>query len=258
MFDSHCHVTDLEDPVAALRAAKQIGVTSLLCCGYNMQSNLAVLSLQQRIRGLPIAIGLHPWYVAEPLVPVLELIERVRPSAIGECGLDGYARDPEIPPLGVQLEAFDCQLALAARLGLPVTVHSRKAVNEVIKATERYPTVRGVLHAYSGSYEQVRPLLGRGWLVGVGGGFTRSGAHRMHRMVARLALDELLFETDAPAIGLEGVMPPDVRPHHTLDIARTFAASRNMALDELIARTDENARRLFGDRIFQSWSLPDP
>jgi TatD DNase family protein len=164
--------------------------------------------------------------------------------------LDGYDRDPDIPPIAQQLAAFEAQLDLAARLGLPVTVHSRRAVNAVIAVTAHFPSVRGVLHAYSGSYEQARPLLDRGWMIGIGGGSTRPAARRIRRMAERLALNELLFETDAPAIGLEGVCPPWVRPHHVVEIARAFAALRDLDYDQVVLQSDHNADRMFGSAIW--------
>jgi TatD DNase family protein len=250
LFDSHCHLTDIPEPEQVFAEARRAGVRSVLCCGYNASSNEAVTALRDCIEDLPIAVGLHPWYANEPIQPVLDCIDRVGPVAIGECGLDGYDRDPEIPSLEQQLPVFEAQLDLAARRGLPVTVHSRKAVNQVIAALSHFPGVRGALHAYSGSYEQVRPLLERGWMIGIGGGATRPSARRIRRMAQKLELTEVLLETDAPAIGLEGVCPPWVRPHHVIDVAQAFAALRGVDYEELLDCTDRNAVRLFGDGIW--------
>lgn len=277
MFDSHCHVTDIDAPGEVLAESQRRGVTSLLCCGYNRESNAAVLRLREEVSTLPIALGLHPWFAMEGaycdagaarrdagaeragvtcldaacagatnLDAVLQLIRREKPVAIGECGLDGYDRDPEIPPLSAQLPVFEAQLDLAQTLGLPVTVHSRKAVHELIAMLAHFPRVRGVLHAYSGSAEQIRPLLERGWMVGIGGAMTRTGASRLRRMASRLELSQVVLETDAPAIGLEGVRPPHVRPYHVVEVARAFALLRGLEFEQVVARTDENASTMFG------------
>jgi Tat protein secretion system quality control protein TatD with DNase activity len=66
LFDSHCHLTDMPEPENVISQASSVGVTSVLCCGYNAISNAAVAALRDRVGNLPIAVGLHPWYVNEP------------------------------------------------------------------------------------------------------------------------------------------------------------------------------------------------
>jgi TatD DNase family protein len=179
------------------------------------------------------------------LAPIASWVDEERPTAIGEVGLDGYEEDG-IPPLESQVRAFEVQLDWASRLRLPVTVHSRRAVARVIDLLAAFPSVRGVLHAYTGSLEQVEPLLARGWMIGVGGSATRPSAHKIRRMVARLPVEAMLLETDAPAIGLEGVRPPFVRPVHLVSIARLVAEVKGLDWGLLVAQTDDNASRLFG------------
>lgn len=249
MFDSHCHPTDIDDPLAVVHQALEHGVTSLLCCGYHRASNAAVLELRRRVPGLPITLGLHPWFVNEPGPQIAPMIMNEHPAAIGECGLDGEVRDPDIPPLQSQRATFEWQLDLAQRLTLPLTVHSRKAVNEVVEMAQHFPSVRGVLHAYSGSLEQIRPLLERGWMIGVGGAVTRPNARRIRKLATQIELSQLLLETDAPAIGLEDVRPPSVRPFHVVEVARVLAGLRGLDPQELAAVTDANARRMFGDQV---------
>lgn len=249
MFDSHCHPTDIDDPLAVVQQALAHGVTSLLCCGYHQASNASVLELRRRVPRLPITLGLHPWFVNEPWSEIAAMVLSERPTAIGECGLDGEVRDPDIPPLESQRATFERQLDLAQRLGLPLTVHSRKAVNEVVEMAQHFPNVRGVLHAYSGSIEQIRPLLERGWMIGVGGAVTRPNARRIRKLATQVDSSQLLLETDAPAIGLEDVRPPWVRPFHVVEVARVLAGLRGLDPGEIVAITDANARRMFGDQI---------
>ncbi|MGC4066027.1 MAG: TatD family hydrolase [Polyangiaceae bacterium] len=244
MFDSHCHLGDIDAPLSALDEARKAGVSSLLCCGYDLDSNRRALELRRARPGLAIAIGLHPWYVEQALEPIVSWIEQEGPIAIGEIGLDGYERD-KIPPIRDQLYAFEAQLDCASRLSLPVTIHSRRAVPQVLEVLAAFPTVRGVLHSYTGSIEQVESLLGRGWMIGVGGAATRPSAHKIRRMVKRIPIEAILLETDAPAIGLEGVRPPFVRPVHLVSVAHLVADLRGEDLGLLVAQTNENASRMF-------------
>ena len=168
------------------------------------------------------------------------------PTAVGEAGLDLWGEEP-CHPLALQAKVLEAQLDLAARLGLPVTLHSRKGVDVLLSIVRNYPRVRGALHAYSGSYEQVRPFLDLGYYVGVGGAVTRSRAKRVRRCAATIPLDRIVLETDAPAIGMDGVEPPHVRPAHLPRVLEALAALRGVDRDELEAATDVNARRLFGE-----------
>lgn len=245
VFDSHCHLTDLEDPAGALIQAQAAGVRSVLTCGYSAQSNLAVIELRTRAAGLPIALGLHPWNAHEDIDAVIALIEREQPDVVGEIGLDLWGEVPVHPPKR-QLEVLEAQLQLSVRLGRAVTLHSRKAIDLLLCALRNHPGVRGALHAFGGSMEQLRPFLELGLYLGVGGAVTRSRARRLQRVAAQVPLDRLLIETDAPAIGMDIVQPPDVRPAHLPRVAQALAALRAMDVEELAARTDENAVRLFG------------
>ncbi len=246
MFDSHCHLTDLDDPLGALALAQQAGVRSMLTCGYHAESNAAVLRLRNQVRDLPIAIGLHPWFANEPIEPVLALIEHERPPVIGELGLDLWGEPPP-HPLERQMHVLEAQLQLAVRLNRPVTIHSRKAIDAMLSALRNHPGVRGALHAFSGSFEQLRPFLELGMYVGVGGAVTRSRAKRLRRCAQQAPLDRIVLETDTPAIGMDGVEPPHVRPAHLPNVAAALAALRGLPVDQIEAQTDQNARKLFGE-----------
>ena len=250
MFDSHCHPTDIEDPVEVIRSAIRAGLRSLLACGYNMQSNLKVEELRASFPSLPIAVGLHPWYSNESMDGIRAQILRALPVAIGECGLDA-ADDPTIPSLVTQRPVFEAQLDLAAEMSLPVTVHSRRAVSMVQDILGNFSTVRGVMHAYSGSYEQAKSFVMRGWLIGICGSVTRVRSERIRKLATRLPLSGIAVETDAPAIGIGDVPPPHTRPAHLPRIVEEIAVLRGISRDEVIATTNANVEDLFGERVRQ-------
>lgn len=249
MFDSHCHLTDIEEADEAIAAATAAGVGGMLTCGYDEVSNQAVCDLATRHPRLRFALGLHPWHAGDDIDVVLHRIEEFHPHAVGEAGLDLWGEVP-CHPLTRQSMVLEAQLDLAVRLDLPVTLHSRKAVDVLLAIVRNHPRVRGALHAYSGSYEQVRPFLDLGYYVGVGGAVTRGRAKRVRRCATAIPLDRIVIETDAPAIGMDGVEPPHVRPAHLRNVLGALADLRAMDRDEVEAVTDANARRLFGDAAF--------
>ncbi len=181
MFDSHCHPTDVNDPVLVVRSAIEVGLHSLLACGYNHQSNQDVIALRQRLPLLPISIGIHPWFADEPTEQLEALIAAQDPIAVGECGLDAKP-DDSIPSDTVQRKAFELQLDIALRRRLPLTVHSRRAAAQAYELISAFTGVRGVMHAFGGSYEQAKLFVDRGWLIGIGGAVTRPNARRVHQL----------------------------------------------------------------------------
>jgi len=247
VFDSHCHLTDLEDPEDALGQARAEGVAGMLTCGYNSESNLQVCALWDRHPELPVALGLHPWFAEENVAGVLRLIESRHPVAVGEAGLD-FWEEPEGSAKRRQIDVLEAQLELAVRLDLPVTLHSRKAVSGLLPILKNHPGLRGALHAYSGSYEQARAFVDLGFLIGIGGAVTRGRAKRVRRTAQQLPLEAIVLETDAPAIGMDGVEPPHVRPAHVVRVARALAELRELDVPAVERQTDANVRRLLGPR----------
>lgn len=244
MFDSHCHLTDLNDPDQALDQAREAGVHSVLTCGYDANSNRKVCELVARHPGLPFALGLHPWFANEPVEPVLALIRRMRPTAIGEIGLDLLKKPPR-QPLDRQIQVLQAQLALASELGVAVTLHSLKAVDVLLGIVRQFPGVRGVLHAFSGSFEQALPFMERGFMIGVGGAITRPKAVRIRKCAEKLPLECIVLETDAPAIPMTGVAPMHVRPHHLPLVRDALAALQHTSPKQVEKITDKNAQTMF-------------
>ncbi len=245
MFDSHCHLTDLSAPDAAISAAHNAGVGTMLTCGYNAESNEQVRLLVERYPHLPFAIGLHPWFADENIHEVLALIHTLQPTAIGEAGLDLWGSEP-CQPIDQQTLVLEAQLQLAVQLDLPVTLHCRKAASQLLPILRNHPQVRGALHAYGGSYEQLRPLLDLGLYVGVGGAVTKNRSKRVRRCAAAIPLDRILLETDAPSMGMDIVGPPHVRPAHLPRVRDALAELRHVNPEKIEAVTDTNANQLFG------------
>ena len=197
--------------------------------------------------GLFPAYGLHPLRIAshreEHLRTLRAWIERERPVAIGECGLDYWVEglDPDL-----QATYFDGQLQLAREYDLPVVVHARRAVDAVMAAIKRVGHLRGVIHSFAGSEEQARQLADIGFLIGIGGPVTYDRAKRVRRVAASVPIETLLLETDAPD-------QPDCahrgqrnEPARIVRVLETIAELRNEDPAVVARATTRNAERLFG------------
>ncbi|WP_407067673.1 TatD family hydrolase [Marilutibacter alkalisoli] len=250
LIDSHCHLDAPEfdaDRDAVVARARAAGVTRQIVPAITAGTWPALKDVCARDPGLHPAYGLHPMYLdahrPEHLSRLREWIERERPVAVGECGLDHFVAglDPEL-----QARYFEGQLRLAREFELPVIIHARRAVDAVLATVRRFAPLRGVVHSFSGSSEQARRLFDRGFLIGLGGPVTYDRANRLHSLAASVPLESLLLETDAPDqpdAGIRGQRNEPGRLPHILDAIATL---RDMDPAELARATTANAERLFG------------
>lgn len=250
MFDSHSHLDAPEfdgDRTAVIERARIAGVTEQLVPAIDHDSWPKLREVCAAVPGLYPAYGLHPMYLdrhrPEHLPALREWIERERPRAIGECGLDFFVDglDAEL-----QRHYLRKQLELAREFDLPVVLHARRAVEEITATLRSIGGLRGVVHSYSGSEEQARQLFGMGFMIGIGGPLTYDRAKRLHRLVAAMPLEFLLLETDSPdqpdALN-RGQRNEPARLQLVLD---AVARLRNSNPDEIAGATRANARRLLG------------
>ena len=135
---------------------------------------------------------------------------------------------------------------LAKELNLPAVVHSRDATRDTLEVITAHPDVRGVLHCFGESWETAKFLLDRGWYLSFTGSVTFKNAKKAPAVAAKMPLDRLMLETDAPYMA-----PVPLRGHRNdsrnLRYTRDFiAALRGMDPEELEKITWENGKRFFG------------
>lgn len=249
LVDSHCHLDAPEfdpDRAEVLARARQAGIDRQVVPAVSAARWPRLREVCAATPGLFPAYGLHPLYLSghrpQDLEALRHWIETERPLAIGECGLDFHV--PDLDPAR-QLAFFEGQLALAVEYDLPVIVHARKAVEQVLLAIRRHPGVRGVVHSYGGSPEQAAQLWQRGFLLGLGGPLTYPGAHRLHRLVRQMPLEQLLLETDAPDQPDAAIRGQRNEPARLVAVLQAVAGLRAAPAERIAAQTTLNAERLF-------------
>ncbi|MBP6596331.1 MAG: TatD family hydrolase [Arenimonas sp.] len=250
LYDSHCHLDAPEfdpDRDQVLARARAAGVGRQLVPAVRRDGWPALKALCAENPGLRPAYGLHPMFLThhQPghLDELAGWLDRERPAAVGEIGLDFFVPglDPEH-----QRRYFHAQLALAREFDLPVVLHARRAVDEVIAALRRTGGLRGVVHSWSGSDEQARQLFGLGFCLGIGGPVTYERAQRLRRTVATMPLDFLLLETDAPDQPGSGHRGQRNEPGYLREVLDAVAQLRSESPDVVAEATAANALRLFG------------
>jgi len=227
--------------------ARQAGVSEQVIPAIALSGFEKLRALCRANEGLHPAWGLHPMYLAEHrpehLDALHEWLERERPVALGECGLDFFVEGLDAD---VQRMYFVRQLELARTFDLPVILHARRAVDEVIATIRRIGGLRGVVHSFSGSEEQARQLWKLGFLIGLGGPITYERAHRLRALVATMPLEFLLLETDAPDQPLATRRGERNEPAWLGEVLATVATLRGEDPQAIAQATTHNACRLFG------------
>ena len=248
-FDSHAHLDDRRfdaDRDEILAGLEQQGVGLILNIGCDLNSSLKSVELAHKYPFVYAAVGSHPDDAAQLDETRLALYRKLcgdeRVKAIGEIGLDYHYEDP---PREVQLPAFRRQLELARELDLPVIVHEREAHADGMELIREFPELTGVFHCYSGSLEQAKELVQRGWYIGFTGVVTFKNARKALEVAQWLPLDRLLIETDCP------YMAPEPHRGRRNDsrlvplVAAKLAQLRGLEPEEMGRITTENAKRLF-------------
>lgn len=250
LVDSHCHLDDAgfdADRDAVVARARAAGVARQVVPSVDAAGWPKLREICAGDAGLFPAYGLHPMYLARHrpghLRELDDWIERERPRAIGECGLDYFVDGLD---RAAQQRYFDVQLELARDHGLPVIVHARRAVDAVIAAIRRVGNLRGVVHSWSGSGQQAEQLWELGFMLGIGGPVTYERANRLRRQAATMPLEHLLLETDAPDQPDSEIRGGRNEPARLRAVCETIAALRDVSPDEVASATTANAERLFG------------
>ena len=246
IFDSHAHYYDerfdgIRDELLSLMPLH--GVGGIINCGCDIESSRQALSLAKKYEYLYAAVGYHPENLEEKLD--LSEIEKMAADkkcvAIGEIGLDYYWS----PEKKQEKEAFEAQIILAKRLGLPVIVHDRDAHGDTLEILLKHKPA-GVLHSFSGSPEIAKELVKIGMYIGIGGVVTFKNAKKLPEVVELLPEDRLLLETDAPYLA---PVPFRGKANNSAMIyltAEKIAEIKKCDTISILNTAFDNVKRLFG------------
>lgn len=259
LIDTHCHfdlMTFEHDREQLLANASAVGVNRLIIPAIGFKNWDDIKNTQRQYDNDPkinlyAAYGLHPMFIAqhedEHLQALRYWVKHEKPIAIGECGLDFFVKDLD---QSRQMAIFSAQVALAAEFDLPLIIHARKSLDNVMSVIRQQmkrsqTRLRGVIHSFSGSEQQANECIKLGFYLGFGGPITYPRAKKLRRLVVNLPLDALLLETDAPD-------QPDIafhgqrnEPARLLAVAEVFAALRGQPLQTIAEATTQNAKTLF-------------
>jgi len=251
MIDTHTHIYHPEfddDRVEMLDRAKNAGVTHILLPNIDVASLPALEATCEQFPGycLPM-MGLHPSSVLENWKEELDQIglklHEGNYIAVGEIGLD---RHWDLTYYEQQTEALKIQFEWALNLDLPVSIHSRKANDEVLKIAAPYMEkgMRGILHCFGGSAQQANKATAMGFLLGIGGVITY-GNSNLHKDIAHIDPTCFVLETDAPYLPPVPYRGKRNEPAYLQQINARLAETLGLTEGACDKITSENAKRLF-------------
>jgi TatD DNase family protein len=257
LTDTHCHLNLPEysgDLEAVLSRARAVGVSHIVVPGFDLDSSRIAVELAAANEDIHAAIGVHPHYADgwdDRALRELRGMARSAPVvAIGEIGLD-FHRD--YAPRQAQREVFQAQLELALDLCLPVIIHQRESMAEILDTLLQYdgetpPELhgrRGVLHAYSSGGKFASIAVEKGFYLGVAGPITFRKADPLRAVIGNAPLERLLTETDSPYLSPEPIRGKRNEPAHVRHIVDQLANLCGTSPENILQVTSENAENIF-------------
>ena len=251
LADTHCHLGDPAydaDRAEVVERAVAAGVGHIVVIGESRESADRALALAADSR-LSATAGIHPHIATdwndETAGWLRGRLADPRVVAAGEMGLD-YHYDHS--PRDVQRAAFDAQLALAGAARKPAVVHAREADDDVAATLRNHPATVAVLHSFSSGLALHAAAVALGHYVSFSGMITFR-SWRLDDAIRGTPLDRILVETDGPYLAPVPHRGGRNEPAFVVRVAERIAAVLGLDGGEVVARTGENAVRLFGGRL---------
>lgn len=278
LIDTHCHLhfspydADRVDVLARMRERKIWGITIGTALGNSERG----IGFAEEHPDVWVTVGLHPEHVTSSFLdPVegedakreqtvdeerLELLVRSSKKvvAIGETGIDLYRVDEGMDAEEARVaqeKEFLKHIRVAQKLDLPIIIHCREALGRLAEIVQAEIAVgrkiRGVVHSFTGTWEEAKPLLDLGLFIAVNGIATfppKKGAdpeRAIDRTIERIPIEKLLLETDAPYLAPVPYRGKRNEPVWVEEVAKHAAMVRGMILEDVARVTTENALELF-------------
>lgn len=260
IIDSHCHIHDEDFPIEMSEVfdlMRENSVEKAICVGVDLKNSRRAVEFcelagnsAQNIQ-LFATVGIHP-HEAEKVnlekdfLELRALAKSPKVVAIGEIGLDYFY---ENSPREIQQKMLFEQLKIAHELNLPVAFHVRGAFDDFWRVLNdfenQFGKIRGVLHSFTDTSENLQKALAHGFFIGVNGISTFVKKPEELEMFAQIPLEKMLLETDAPFLAPKGKRGKKNQPAWTKLVAEDLAEKRGISLEKIAEITSKNTEELF-------------
>ncbi|MBN8847651.1 MULTISPECIES: TatD family hydrolase [unclassified Sphingomonas] len=252
LADSHCHLNYkglVEEQQAVLERARARGVTAMLNIATRESEWDDVLATAEREPDVWATVGIHPHEADQhPHVDTAKLVARAahpRIVGIGETGLDYYYDHSD---RARQQTSFRAHIAAAREAGVPIVVHTRDAEDDtaaILREEMGKGAFKGVIHCFTGTGAFADIALDLGFYISISGIVTFKSARELQETAARLPIERLLIETDAPFLAPVPHRGKTGEPAFVADTAAFLAQLRGESIEQLQDVTARNFHALF-------------
>lgn len=259
MFDSHAHYDDERFDGVRFEIIDEVhraGVEKITNIGASLSSSRKSLELAEKFDFVYAAVGVHPSDAVKDMANDgwTAQIENMYNSsekavAIGEIGLDyHYGKEDK----NEQIICFEKQMELAEKLGAPVIIHDREAHEDTLNILSKFPSVKGVIHSFSGSFEMAKEIVKMGYFFSINGVVTFSNAKKITDILCRIdeispdARTRILMETDCPYLTPVPFRGKTNRSDYMLYTAQKAGECLGISAEEFCSITYKNACRFYG------------
>ena len=252
LIDSHCHL-DMKDfnkdRGEVIGRARKEGIVHMISIGIDVKSSESALALARQYSFISATVGCHPHDADACGAEDLEILSRMAADpevvAWGEIGLDYYRNYSKKEN---QRKIFEAQLDMARAAELPVIIHDRDAHHEVYATLEKMGKGerKGVIHCFSGDRDLAEAFIALGYYISIPGTVTYKKAVQIKEVAAKIPLDRMLVETDAPFLAPVPRRGRRNEPSLVTHTAREIARLRDIPFETVAEQTTRNARKIFG------------
>ena len=245
LVDTHCHIHEADFPLSiedVMVHADEAAVEKLICVGTSEKSTREAIAFAEAHDNVWASIGVHPHDTKDGYDEIASFAPSEKVVAVGEIGLDYFYTHSSKE---MQIAALHHQIEVALKHDLPIIFHVREAFDDFWPVFDAHPGIRGELHSFTDTRENLDEALARGLYIGVNGISTFTKDESQKEMFDSIPIDRLLFETDAPFLTPAPFRGKVNEPAFVRNIAEYHAVRRGISVEEIASATTANAEKLF-------------
>ena len=254
IFDSHAHYDDEkfnEDREEVIKSIYEEGITKCINIGCDIKTSENSIKLSEKYDFIYATCSIHPSEIPQTEQELWKQLDKIKEMAkinkkvvgIGEIGLDYHWNKDNIE---LQKKAFIEQINIANELNLPISIHTRDAIDDTIEIIRNYKVNKnGVLHCCPFNRELVKQGLQAGYCIAFGGTSTFKNSKNANEIIEMVPIDKILVETDSPYLAPEPLRGTRNDSRNLKYVIAKLANVKGISEEEMAKATYLNACKLF-------------